>query len=168
MSVGKTTFIEAFTKELPEYTYIKEAARELIEEKNIDVNNISWRELANFQKQIVDRQTINEVFTKAPWITDTTFSDTLAYAKDAPDCEWIVDYVESYYNKKIYDVIFYIPPEIELEDDGVRHTDEEYRMLIDERIKYNLHSLAVKHPNVEIITLTGSVRERVDIALKHI
>lgn len=166
-SVGKTTFINELKQSLPSLSVIDEAARELINEGDLNVNNMKGKALSRFQTNVVQRQVKNELSTPTPWITDTALSDTLAYAKDAPNCEWIVDYVASYYNRRAYDIIFYIPPEIPLEDDGIRHTDEEYRTTIDERIVPELYHAARNHW-IKVVGLTGSVKERVELALSAI
>lgn len=59
--------------------------------------------------------------------------------------------------------IFYIPIEFPVVNDGVRFTNEEDRINIDLAIqKY------IKDNNLSVITLTGSVEERVKIVLEHI
>ena len=56
---------------------------------------------------------------------------------------------------KTYDVIFYIPIEFALVNDGVRSTDEEYRLKID---RYILDIL--RDNNVKYYTITGNIPDR--------
>ena len=57
-----------------------------------------------------------------------------------------------------YDVLFYVSPEgVEIEDNGVRETNAEYRTAIDNRIK----SLIKMHRS-SAITIKGTVEERIE------
>jgi len=59
---------------------------------------------------------------------------------------------------KEYDVLFYVSPEgVEIEDNGVRETNAEYRDAIDKKIK----SLISMHRNNAII-INGTVEERIE------
>jgi nicotinamide riboside kinase len=60
---------------------------------------------------------------------------------------------------KEYDVIIYVSPEgIEIEDNGVRTTDSEYRDKIDEVIK----EMLVEWPPVKLIEVKGTTEERIN------
>ena len=57
-----------------------------------------------------------------------------------------------------YDILFYVSPEgVEIEDNGVRETDDNYRMAIDKEIK----SIIQMHRNNKVITIKGTIEERV-------
>jgi nicotinamide riboside kinase len=57
-----------------------------------------------------------------------------------------------------YDVLFYVSPEgVEIEDNGVRETDADYRNAIDKQIK----SLIQMHRR-NAITIKGTVEERIE------
>jgi nicotinamide riboside kinase len=60
-----------------------------------------------------------------------------------------------------FDLIFYLPPEIELELGGIRPSNNQLRLDIDKQIKKLLKNFKYK-------TLTGSVRERLESARKEI
>lgn len=62
-----------------------------------------------------------------------------------------------------YDIVFYIPPEIPLEEDGVRSLDPEFQRKVDEHYREVLEERGIKY-----ITITGSVEERVRKALEHL
>ena len=60
--------------------------------------------------------------------------------------------------RKEYDVIIYVSPEgIEIEDNGVRTTNSEYRDKIDNVIK----EMLVEFPPVKLIEVKGSNEERI-------
>ena len=61
---------------------------------------------------------------------------------------------------KEYDVIIYVSPEgIEIEDNGVRTTDSEYRDKIDNVIK----EMLIEWPPVKLIEVKGTTEERIAI-----
>jgi len=58
-----------------------------------------------------------------------------------------------------YDILFYISPEgVEIEDNGIRETDAEYRMAIDKEIK----SIIQMHGGKKITTIKGTTKERIE------
>ena len=59
-----------------------------------------------------------------------------------------------------YDYLFYVSPEgVEIEDNGVRETDVEYRNLIDFIIKHQLDSNKWRIKN--LVNIKGSTEERI-------
>jgi nicotinamide riboside kinase len=65
--------------------------------------------------------------------------------------------------KDQYDVVFYISPEgVEIEDNGVREIDSEYRDKIDETIV----SLLNKFPPKRLINIKGTTEERIALVLE--
>ena len=57
-----------------------------------------------------------------------------------------------------YDVLFYVSPEgVEIEDNGVRETNAEYREAIDKKIK----SIVGMYRG-DTITISGTVKERIE------
>ena len=61
----------------------------------------------------------------------------------------------------VHDYIFYISPEgIDIEDNGIRETDANYRMTIDDSILNILNSFGHRCKNVHM--LKGSTPERIE------
>jgi translation initiation factor 2 alpha subunit (eIF-2alpha) len=59
-----------------------------------------------------------------------------------------------------YDYLFYVSPKgVEMEDNGVRETDLQYRETIDSIIKHQLDSN--KHRIKKLVRITGSTEERI-------
>ena len=57
-----------------------------------------------------------------------------------------------------YDILFYVSPEgVEIEDNGVRETDADYRDAIDKKIKSNIQMF-----RSNAITIKGTVEERIE------
>jgi len=62
-----------------------------------------------------------------------------------------------YYLIKEYDILFYVSPEgVEIEDNGIRETNAEYRDAIDKKIKS-----IVRMFRGNTITINGTVEERI-------
>ena len=94
-------------------------------------------------------------------ITDRTVIDVMAFSelsKSMEDHEKRYLSATLYYLIKEYDILFYVSPEgVEIEDNGVRETDADYRMAIDKEIK----SIIGMHKNNTPI-IKGTVEERIE------
>ena len=159
MSVGKTTLVNAL-KELPEfkdYEFRTERSKYL-RDLGIPLNTDS-----TIKGQFVFLAERAAELMNENIITDRTVIDVMAFTRLAKSIPYyIADEVcqAASHLIKEYDYIFYISPKgIEIEDNGVRTTDAEYRKEIDLEIKglLNKHS----HKNQKIIKLKGSTEERI-------
>ena len=94
-------------------------------------------------------------------ITDRTFYDVCAFTLSAKSIEWSIKtrFTELMMSlHKEYDVVIYVSPEgIEIEDNGVRTTNAEYRDKIDNVIK----EMLLEWPPVKLIEVKGSTEERI-------
>jgi hypothetical protein len=96
-------------------------------------------------------------------ITDRTVIDVMAFARASNS----MDHSEKYDFEQVatllikdYDYIFYVSPEgVDMEDNGVRETDLEYRELIDFIIQNIVSRYKYKIKNLHIIK--GSTEERI-------
>jgi hypothetical protein len=96
-------------------------------------------------------------------ITDRTVIDVIAFARASNS----MDHVEKYDFEQVatllikdYDYIFYVSPEgVDMEDNGVRETDIEYRKLIDSTITNFIKSKKLLIKNYGI--LEGPTEERI-------
>jgi GTPase SAR1 family protein len=159
MSVGKTTLVKAL-KELPEfkdYNFRTERSKYLMEQ-GIPLNTdstlkgqcvfLAERSMELMQENIITDRTIIDViaFSKA----SNSMSHTEKYDFESLACLLI----------KEYDYIFYISPDgVEMEDNGVRETDLEYRKLIDSIIVRQIERYKSLMKNYGI--LEGSTEERI-------
>lgn len=159
MSVGKTTLVNAL-KELPEfkdYKFATERSKYLME-LGIPLNTDS-----TLKGQCVFLAERSSELMVENIITDRTVIDVMAFANcstsmdiyDKEDFETLASHLI-----REYDYIFYVSPEgVEIEDNGVRETDAQYRNTIDNMIntlinKYN-HRIKKFH------TLEGSTEDRI-------
>ena len=157
MSVGKTTLVNAL-KELPEfkdYTFRTERSKYLME-MGIPLNTDS-----TLKGQLVFAAERASELMQKNIITDRTVVDVMAFANLSTSMGYrekiyLALTIEPLINE--YDLLFYVSPEgVEIEDNGVRETDADYRIAIDEEIK----SIIQMNGGKKIITIKGAVEERI-------
>ena len=157
MSVGKTTLVNAL-KELPEfknYHFRTERSKHLMN-LGIPLNTDS-----TLKGQLVFASERAAELMQEKIITDRTVIDVMAFC----DLSKSMDSAHKFYlNATLtflineYDVLFYVSPEgVEIEDNGVRETNAEYRDAIDKKIK----SIVQMHRS-NAVTISGSVEERIE------
>ncbi len=160
MSVGKTTLVNAL-KDLPQF-----ATYNFATERSKYLNNlgIPLNTDSTLKGQTVFLAERCAELIQTDIITDRTIIDVIAFtlnAKSIPHQD--KDIFETYASEFIrdYDYIFYISPYgLEIEDNGVRETDEHYRDLIDFTITTLIKRYGHRCKNVEKIS--GSTDERIE------
>jgi len=159
MSVGKTTLVNAL-KQLPEfadYNFATERSKYL-RDLGIPLNTDS-----TLKGQVIFLAERAAELMNENFITDRTVIDVMAFTKAAKSINYYE--AETFCNlaKNLlheYDYIFYVSPVgVEIEDNGVRETDIEYRKLIDFLISLNLREN--KHRIQKLVTLSGTTEERI-------
>ena len=166
MSVGKTTLVNAL-KERPEfkdYMFRTERSKELMA-MGIPLNTDS-----TLKGQTVFLAERTSELMVENIITDRTVIDVMAFARasksmDIIDKQEFIDYAKRFI--KEYDYIFYVSPEgVEIEDNGIRETDAEYRDLIDFIIKNIIDNNKFRIKNYGV--LSGSTEDRIEQMLEAI
>ena len=163
MSVGKTTLVKALQK-LPEFkdynfatersAYLSSLGIPLNHETTIEGQTIF---LAERVAELMQENTI----------TDRTILDVMAFTNRAPkisimDKDAFAEYASRFI--KQYDYIFYISPKgMDMEDNGIRETNINYRAEIDEEIQ----KLILKY-NPLYYELKGSTEERIEQMIEAI
>ena len=157
MSVGKTTLVNAL-KELPEfkdYHFRTERSKHLMN-LGIPLNTDS-----TLKGQLVFASERAAELMQEKIITDRTVIDVMAFSDLSTSMEaHEKHYLTStlYYLIKEYDILFYVSPEgVEIEDNGIRETNADYRNAVDEKIK---SIVGMYRRNV--ITISGTVEERIE------
>jgi nicotinamide riboside kinase len=101
-------------------------------------------------------------------ITDRTIYDVCAFTMSAKSISWTdkIKLVESFITiKDDYDVIIYVSPEgVEIEDNGVRTTDSEYR----DKIDFVIKGLLKEYPPKRLIEVKGTTEERINLIISQI
>ena len=161
MSVGKTTLVNAL-KELPEfkdYQFRTERSKYLME-LGIPLNTDS-----TLKGQCVFLAERASELMQENIITDRTIIDIMAFTRAAKSIDYnnSEDFIQLASNLlPEYDHIFYISPEgVDMEDNGVRETDLEYRKLIDFIIKNTITRFQHRFKNYTVIG--GSTEERISL-----
>jgi len=159
VSVGKTTLVNAL-KELPEFKdyYFATERSKYLRDLGIPLNTDSTLK----GQTIFLAERVSELF-RENIITDRTIVDVIAFTECANSIHRLEknEYIELASNfLREYDYIFYVSPEgIEIEDNGVRTTDVEYRNKIDETIKNIISTHKSKFKNFHKIS--GTTEERI-------
>ena len=163
MSVGKTTLVKALSKmnQFHGFTCTTERSKYL-NSLGIPLNHETTIE----GQTIFLAERVTELMQEN-LITDRTIIDVMAFTNCAKKTSYMdADAFEDYAKRFItqYDYVFYISPEgIEIEDNGVRETNIDYRRQIDEEIQ----KLLLKHRPV-VHTLRGTTKERIDKIIETI
>ena len=158
MSVGKTTLVNAF-KELPEfknYKFRTERSKYLME-MGIPLNTDS-----TLKGQLVFAAERASELMQENIITDRTIIDVMAFAnlsKSMKKHEKFYLTAALYYLIDDYDLLFYVSPKgVEIENNGVRETDSNYRDAIDREIR----SIIQMHKAYDTVIIEGTVEKRIE------
>jgi thymidylate kinase len=159
VSVGKTTLVNAL-KELSQFKDYKFATErsKYLRDLGIPLNTDSTLKGQTVFLSERCAELMNENI-----ITDRTVIDVMAFtsaAKSINEADKISyeEYARNFINE--YDYIFYVSPEgVEIENNGVRETNADYRDLIDFTIKGLLISYGHRIKNYKRIS--GTTEERV-------
>ena len=157
MSVGKTTLVNALKNEseFKNYNFRTERSEHL-RNLGIPLNTDS-----TLKGQLVFASERAAELMQEKIITDRTIIDVMAFCSLSKSMKkWEKDYLNAtlYYLIDEYDILFYVSPEgVEIEDNGVRETDADYRDAIDKKIKSNIQMF-----RSNAITIKGTVEERIE------
>lgn len=159
MSVGKTTLVNA----LQELDYFKDYQFRTERSKYLMELGIPLNTDSTVKGQAVFLAERASELMQENIITDRTIIDVMAFAKCSKSMNYLEaqDFCDFASNMlRDYDYIFYVSPEgVEIEDNGVRETDADYRKMIDETIQLLLNKYVHKIKN--IIPISGSTDERI-------
>lgn len=169
---GKTTLVN-YLKTLPEfekYDFYTSMTRD-INDHGLPINQEGgWRTQLLILARHVDR-----ILTPHPngVVCDRSIIDGLVYTMYLQHNHGlpvkIGDMAISIYSTIIeeYDRIFYLPCEIDIEDDGQRSIDVEFRNGVDELFQY-YNRITTKNFNCKVQTITGTVEQRAQVILDYI
>jgi nicotinamide riboside kinase len=159
ISVGKTTLVNAL-KELPEFAgyEFKTERSKYLRDLGIPLNTDS-----TLKGQIVFMAERSSELMLENMITDRTVIDVMAFTRLAKSIPYFIadDFNDAVSHLlREYDYVFYVSPEgVELEDNGVRVVDADYRNQVDKEIQ----QLIIRHRNKfqNYAELSGSTEERI-------
>ena len=166
VSVGKTTLVNALKElsQFKDYHFSTERSKYL-RDLGIPLNTDS-----TLKGQTIFLSERCAELMHDNLITDRTIIDVMAFTQNAKS----IDYIDKERFRKYaadfikeYDYIFYISPEgIEIEDNGVRTIDAEYRDLIDFTIRHFIDTYNGKLKNYKQIK--GTTEQRIKQILEVI
>jgi len=151
-STGKSTVLEELRKELtaqngyPIYQFFNESTRSIakygfpINKHGTDLTQLA---ISNFHLEHLLHATENAIY-------DRCYLDLVAYTRHLPDVsEVVLKYIEDTWARilPMYTHYFYFPITFQSVEDGVRSTDEEWRLKVDEEFRSILAGL----PNVTVM-----------------
>ena len=160
MSVGKTTLVNSL-KELPEFEGYKFATER---SKYLSSIGIPLNTDSTLKGQLIFAAERSAELLQENMITDRTIIDVMAFCElsesmDSAEKQHINGVL--WHLIKEYDIIFYVSPEgVEIEDNGVRETNSEYRDRIDKKIKsiLGMH----KYMPGKVVEIKGTTEERIN------
>lgn len=117
---------------------------------------------------------IQNVLAKDNYIVDRCLLDGYIYTQYLQNKGEVSEYVTEFFYQLLkryfssYDIVFYVPNEFPLEDDGVRSVAEEFRREISRLFEVTLSNFTFAVTAKNVVTLRGSVEARLQIALAAI
>lgn len=157
-SVGKTTLVKYLQEKglFKDYHFTTERSKELMKE-GIPLNMKS-----TFKGQLVFFAERAKELIHDNLITDRTVIDVMSFSStseyiNALDKMLLEDIYNTLLNE--YDIIFYIPPLIDMEDNGVRETDNDFRILIDNKIQELFNRYRGRKHIINSLTVEARARE---------
>ena len=159
MSVGKTTLVNAL-KDIPEFKdYITRTERS----KELMAMGIPLNTDSTVKGQSVFLAERASELMQDKIITDRTIIDVMAFAKCSKsmyyfEADDFCNFASHMLNE--YDYIFYVSPKgVEIEDNGIRETNADYRKKIDKEIQLLLNKY--RHRIKNLVEISGSTEDRI-------
>lgn len=165
INCGKTTLVKAL-HELPQFQHYEIATER---SKYLRDQGISLNTDSTFKGQIVFAAERSLELMKENIITDRTIYDVCAFTLSSKTIP--INQKQQFVNlmidlKNDYDVIIYVSPEgVEIEDNGVRETNLEYR----EKIDTVLNMMLIEYPPLnKLIRVSGTTEQRIETILAEL
>lgn len=164
VSVGKSTLV----KELAKLEQFKDYHVATERSKYLRDQGISLNDDSTTKGQFVFAAERSLELMHDNLLTDRTIYDVCAFTMSAKSISWEdkIKLIESFLIVRgDYDIIIYVSPEgVDIEDNGIRITDAEYRQKIDHVIR----GLLKEYPPKKLIEVKGSTEERINLILSQI
>lgn len=171
-STGKSTLVEKLAERNPDIYFTHSVTRTVTTKEERALKEVS----DSVQKKILDKieeeeQRLLEVSKSQDILLDRSYIDFVAYTEAFYKSQHIsprffdevLDGLVSRIYDRIpfsYDILFYLPIEFDIVDDGIRSTDDQLRKEVDENIQRYLNVIKLKIP---VIIVRGTLEERLKI-----
>lgn len=162
-STGKSTLLGKLKELYPNFHFNDSSTREVTSKEERRLDDISDDSQNRLYKAIeIKELELLQVSKIVPTFMDRSFVDftayTLAFSKQGKISDTFAAMMQYECEKRLllnqYDIIFYLPIEFDIVDDGIRSVDKELQRLVDTEIK----GLLLNQTNT--VTLSGNVDER--------
>jgi nicotinamide riboside kinase len=162
-STGKSTLLGKLKEIYPNFHFNDSSTREVTSKEERRLEDISDDSQNRLFKAIeIKELELLQVSKILPTFMDRSFVDftayTLAFNKQGKISDTFAAIMQYECEKRLstnqYDLIFYLPIEFDIVDDGIRSIDKELQRLVDTEIK----GLLLNQTNT--ITLSGNIDER--------
>tara|TARA_B100001093_G_scaffold104826_1_gene97081 strand:- start:1009 stop:1542 length:534 start_codon:yes stop_codon:yes gene_type:complete len=159
-STGKTTVMDKLGLFYPyahKFKFLREITRD-IAKLNLEIN-----ESGGDSTQLLIMSKHLENIYKDDIVMDRCSLDGIVYTRYLFErgqiSEWVMDFAERIFQMTIqeYDYIFYLSPEFDIADDGVRSTDRDFRNQI-----VKLFERYILECDIPVIHISGSREDRVN------
>ena len=158
-STGKTTLLNKLKSNTNYYkfTFIDEITRRMTKH-GLEIN-----EGGDDMTQLLIMNSHLKNILKGDVIMDRCALDGVVYTRylynKGQVSEWVMDYAEKVFQLIIdnYDYIFYLQPEFDIKDDGVRSTDIDFRNDI-----VKLFNNYILECEIPVIQISGTAEERIN------
>ena len=158
-STGKTTLLNKLKSNTNYYkfTFIDEITRRMTKH-GLEIN-----EGGDDMTQLLIMNSHLKNILKGDVIMDRCVLDGVVYTRylynKGQVTEWVMDYAEKVFQLIIdnYDYIFYLQPEFDIKDDGVRSTDIDFRNDI-----VKLFNNYILECEIPVIQISGTAEERIN------
>lgn len=163
-SVGKTSVVESLEKQIPhsERIVTYDVARHFLRTNNLKSNNLSEKQKIELQTNVIAGyigSLIQVEHAKVMGVLDGSLIESYAYSLNILP-EYILEKVRmrlAAYPE--HSVAYVLPPTIPLEDDGLRHTNKEFRVHIHSLIMQIIKTFNIPHHIVTAQSVEGRVKE---------
>lgn len=148
---GGTSLTQELEKRIPHEKRIVtyDPARFYLRKNGLDANNTTTRQKVEMETFVIASSIgaiMQATHTRVMALMDNSLIEALAYCQGLPMPEPIMDKVyEHLMEYRNHSVAYVIPPTIPLENDGLRHSDKEFRIEIHQRIMQIIEAFNIPH-----------------------
>lgn len=166
---GKSSVTQELEKRIPQNERIVtyDQARWYMEQHNMNVNSMNEKEKNEMQLFTIASYigaVKQATHAKVMAVLDSSLLEAHVYSRGVVN-EHVIKMIEKHIREYTTSSIAYIiPPTIPLENDGLRHTDEEYRVYVYEQIVQLIHKYNIPH---HYILSDGPARRAKEILTLH-
>lgn len=172
-STGKTTLVNELKKKLPSWNVLSETARKVINKENIIPKDIEKDidKKIYFQKEIINSQIQEEILLRKKgnnFICDRGIFDPIGYGNNLPkSIKMALEYkILRHYKKNPYNLVLFLPPILDIEDDGTRIMTKDFQKEVSDTIESSYIKNNITYYKLNTLILDERVEKSLDIIKK--